>query len=47
MGVHLHPLALLFEGVGTAWNELVGGLSGLHLQGGGFLVQLLRGKVDH
>ncbi len=47
MGVHFHPLALLFEGVGTAGNELVGGLSGLHLQGGGFLVQLLWGYVDH
>ncbi len=47
MGVHLHPLALLFEGVGTAWNELVGRLSGLHLQGGSFLVQLLRGEIDH
>ncbi len=43
MGVHNRPLALLFKGVGTAGNELVGGLSGLHLQGGGFLVQLLRG----
>ncbi len=45
--MHLHPLALLFKGVGTAGNELVGRLSGLHLQVGGFLVQLLRGEIDH
>ncbi len=41
--MHLRPLALLFEGVGTARNGLVGRLNGFHLQGGGFLVQLLRG----
>ncbi len=40
--MNILPLALLFEGKGTAWNELVGGLSCLHLQCGGYLGQLLK-----